>query len=86
MAAALYLRAGKTPAGLINGTTEDTTDNVTVPSVLLTPEWVTTANMNSTVVKDKFVPVRSSAAAPTPPTARLPVSPRSVPPWSYRYW
>ena len=25
--------------------------------MLLTPEWVTTANMNSTIVKDKFVPV-----------------------------
>ena len=24
--------------------------------MLLTPEWVTTANMNSTVIADKFVP------------------------------
>jgi D-xylose transport system substrate-binding protein len=57
-ALALYLRAGqKPPADLANKTTEDTTAHVAVPSVLLTPEWVTTANMNSTIVKDKFVPV-----------------------------
>ena len=57
-AIALYLRAGqKPPADLVNSTTEDTTAHVAVPSVLLTPEWVTTANMNSTIVKDKFVPV-----------------------------
>jgi D-xylose transport system substrate-binding protein len=57
-ALALYLRAGqKPPADLVNSTTEDTTAHVAVPSVLLAPEWVTTANMNSTIVKDKFVPV-----------------------------
>jgi D-xylose transport system substrate-binding protein len=27
-----------------------------MPSVLLTPEWVTTANMDATVIKDQFVP------------------------------
>ena len=27
-----------------------------MPSVLLTPEWVTPANMNGTIVKDNFVP------------------------------
>ena len=26
-----------------------------MPSVLLTPQWVTTANMDSTVIADKFV-------------------------------
>ena len=26
-----------------------------MPSVLWTPEWVTTANMNSTVIADNFV-------------------------------
>ncbi len=57
MALAMYLRAGKTPpASLVNGTTADTQTNTPVPSVLLTPEWVTTANMNSTVIADKFVP------------------------------
>jgi D-xylose transport system substrate-binding protein len=56
VALGLYLRAGKTPpSGLVNGTVKDTTANVNVPSVLLTPEWVTSANMNSTVVKDKFI-------------------------------
>ena len=42
---------------LVNGTTKDTgaTPNVDVPSVLLTPVWVTAKNMGSTVVADKFV-------------------------------
>ncbi len=57
VALALYLRDGKTPPKtLVNGTTEDTTENVKVPSVLETPKWVTTANMNATVIKDNFVP------------------------------
>jgi D-xylose transport system substrate-binding protein len=64
-ALALYLRAGKSPpAGLVNGTTEDTTSRVKVKSVLLTPEWVTTSNMNSTIVKDNFVPTSQLCAAP----------------------
>ncbi len=57
-ALALYVRAGQTPpASLVNGSTEDSTAKVTVPSVLLTPKWVTTATMSSTVIADKFVPV-----------------------------
>lgn len=56
VALSLYLRAGATPpAGLVNGTTEDTKSQTKVPSVLLTPEWVTTKNMNSTVIADQFV-------------------------------
>jgi D-xylose transport system substrate-binding protein len=56
-ALALYVRAGETPpSSLVNGTTEDTTSHVAVPSVLLTPEWVTPTNMNSTIIADKFVP------------------------------
>jgi len=56
-ALALYMRAGKTaPAGLVNGSVKDTTANVSVPSSLLVPEWVTPTNMESTVVKDGFVP------------------------------
>jgi D-xylose transport system substrate-binding protein len=56
-ALAMYLRAGvKPPASLVNGKTQDTQSNTSVPSVLLTPTWVTTANMNSTVVSDRFVP------------------------------
>jgi D-xylose transport system substrate-binding protein len=55
-AEALYLRAGKTPpSALTNGTTRDTTANADVTSILLTPAWVTTQNMASTVVKDGAV-------------------------------
>jgi D-xylose transport system substrate-binding protein len=62
-ALALYLRAGVTPPkGLVNGTTEDTTENKAVPSVLLTPEWVTPQNMESTIIKDKFVPASQLCA------------------------
>ena len=57
-ALAMYLRAGqKPPAALVNGSTNDSKSNTPVPSVLLTPKWVTTANMASTVVADKFVTV-----------------------------
>ncbi len=59
VALAMYLRAGKTPpASLVNGMTKDSVENTEVPSVLLTPEWVTTANMNSTVIADQFVPAQ----------------------------
>jgi D-xylose transport system substrate-binding protein len=57
-ALAIYLRAGKTPpATLVNGSAKDSKNNTSVKSVLLTPKWVTTANMASTVVADKFVTV-----------------------------
>lgn len=63
-ALAMYVRAGVTPpAGLLNGTTKDSTANVSVPSVLLTPVWVTAANMNSTVIADKFVPASQLCTA-----------------------
>jgi D-xylose transport system substrate-binding protein len=56
VALAMYLRAGKTPPStLANGTTSDSKTNTPVPSVLLTPKWVTTANMASTVIADQFV-------------------------------
>ncbi len=56
-ALALYLPAGQTPpATLVNGSTNDSVTSTSVPSVLLTPEWVTTSNMAATVIKDKFVP------------------------------
>jgi len=62
-ALALYLRANKAPPkGLINGSTQDTTANVSVPSVLMTPRWVTTSNMNSTIIKDNFVPASQLCA------------------------
>jgi D-xylose transport system substrate-binding protein len=57
VALAMYLRAGITPpSGLVNGSVKDTTGGATVPSVLLTPEWVTPTNMAATVIKDNFVP------------------------------
>jgi D-xylose transport system substrate-binding protein len=57
-AVALYLRAGQTPpAALVNGTTQDPSNNSNVPSTLLTPIWVTTQNMQSTVVADGAVKV-----------------------------
>jgi D-xylose transport system substrate-binding protein len=56
-ALAIYARANQTPpSSLLNGQTDDTQSKVEVPSVLLAPTWVTTANMNSTVIADKFVP------------------------------
>jgi D-xylose transport system substrate-binding protein len=63
-ALAIYLRAGATPpSSLANGSTQDTTANVAVPSVLLTPTWVTSSNMNSTVIADKFVPASQLCTA-----------------------
>jgi D-xylose transport system substrate-binding protein len=55
-AVAMYVRAGKTPpASLVNSTTNDSKTSTAVPSVLLTPKWVTTSNMASTVIADQFV-------------------------------
>jgi D-xylose transport system substrate-binding protein len=53
---ATILLAGKTPpAALLNSKTVDPADSsVTEPASLLTPVWVTQANMQSTVVKDGF--------------------------------
>jgi D-xylose transport system substrate-binding protein len=58
VALATILRAGKTPPStLLNGTTSPPANvsGSTQPAVLLTPEWVTTSNMASTVVKDGFI-------------------------------
>jgi D-xylose transport system substrate-binding protein len=63
VALALYLRAGaRPPASLVNGSVQDTQTGTKVPSVLETPEWVTTSNMNSTIVKDNFVPTSQLCA------------------------
>jgi D-xylose transport system substrate-binding protein len=63
VALAMYLRDGKTPpSGLLNGTATDSTDGRKVPSVLLTPEWVTPTNMQATVIKDGFVPASQLCA------------------------
>lgn len=65
VALALYLRAGQTPpSNLVNGSTADTTAHVNVKSILMSPEWVTRANMKSTVIKDQFVPAAALCAAP----------------------
>ena len=57
VALATYLRAGQTPpAALVNGTTTDPKNSATTePAVLETPEWVNAANMESTVIADKFI-------------------------------
>jgi D-xylose transport system substrate-binding protein len=65
VALAAYLRAGMTPPkSLVNGETMDTVEHKEVPSVLLTPEWVTIKNMKSTVIADHFVPASQLCAAP----------------------
>jgi len=56
-ALAMYLRAGVTPpAGLVNGMAMDVNTHVDVPSILETPEWVVPSTVQSTVIKDGFVP------------------------------
>jgi D-xylose transport system substrate-binding protein len=55
-ALALYVRARVTPpASLLNWNITDPQTSTSVASVLLTPEWVTTETMKSTVIADKFV-------------------------------
>jgi D-xylose transport system substrate-binding protein len=57
VAVATYLLAGQAPPStLLNSTTTDPADStITEPASLLTPVWVTKANMESTVVSDGFV-------------------------------
>jgi len=56
VALAMFVRAGqKPPTTLVNASTNDSKSSTPVPSVYLTPKWVTTQNMNSTVVADQFV-------------------------------
>jgi D-xylose transport system substrate-binding protein len=60
VALATVLRAGATPpAGLVNGTTTPPSGvtGSAQPASLLVPIWVNIANMESTVIKDKFVDV-----------------------------
>lgn len=65
VALATYLRAGQTvPSALLNGTTTDPTNAaVSEPALLLTPMWVNAANMEATVIKDKFVSATDLCAA-----------------------
>jgi len=61
---ATILLAGKTPpAALLNSTTVDPADSsIKEPASLLTPVWVTKANMEATVVADKFDPASAICA------------------------
>jgi D-xylose transport system substrate-binding protein len=62
-ALAMYLRAGgRPPVTLLNWSVTDPQTEVSVPSVLLTPEWVTAQNMSSTVIADKYVSVSQLCA------------------------
>jgi D-xylose transport system substrate-binding protein len=64
VALSFYLRAGQTPpSALVNGTTQDSQANVGVKSVLLTPVSVNTQNMESTVIKDKFIQASALCSA-----------------------
>ena len=64
VALAMYLRAGVTPPkALVNGTVADIKEgNKPVPSILLTPEWVVPQTIQSTVIKDNFVPASQLCA------------------------
>ena len=65
VALATFLRAGQTPpAALVNGTTTDPKNSATTePAVLLTPMWVNAANMEATVITDKFIAASDLCAA-----------------------
>jgi D-xylose transport system substrate-binding protein len=66
VAIALYLRAKLTPPStLVNAETMDSEIGKNIKSVYTVPTWVTTANMASTVVKDKAVPVSTICAGAT---------------------
>ena len=61
--ATILLAGDKPPAALLNGSTVDPADStITEPASLLTPVWVTKANMESTVVKDGFDPASAICA------------------------
>jgi D-xylose transport system substrate-binding protein len=65
-AVALYLRANETPpSSLVNATAKDTQANADVKSVFLTPSWVTTQNIASTVIKDGAVNASDICVAAT---------------------
>jgi D-xylose transport system substrate-binding protein len=66
VALAMYLRAGITPpSALVAGKVLDIDEhNLPVPSILLTPEWVTPQTIAQTVIKDNFVPASQLCAAP----------------------
>ena len=58
VAIATVLRAGQTPPSALLNSTTSPPSNVTgnsQPASLLKPQWVTSANMKDTVIKDQFV-------------------------------
>ena len=58
--ATILLAGDKVPAGLLNSSTTDPANSsIKEPASLLTPVWVTQANMEATVVKDGFDPAAS---------------------------
>jgi D-xylose transport system substrate-binding protein len=62
-ALALFLRAKmKPPASLINSHVKDA--KASVPSMLFKPVWVTTKNMKSTIIADKYVSVSKLCTKP----------------------
>jgi D-xylose transport system substrate-binding protein len=66
VALATVLRAGATPpTTLLNGTTTPPkgVTGSAQPASLLTPVWVTSSNMNATVIKDKFVDAAALCSA-----------------------
>jgi D-xylose transport system substrate-binding protein len=70
-AVALFLRARLTPpASLVTGRYKDPQSKASVPSVLFKPVWVTTRNMKSTVIADKYVTVAQLCAAPNGPACK----------------
>ncbi|MBW4029455.1 MAG: sugar ABC transporter substrate-binding protein [Acidobacteria bacterium] len=75
-ALAIYLRAGETPpSGLVNGTSVDTTATSAslkrVPSVLLTPTWVTAPTIESTVIKDGVITAKALCTTSSPTVAGI---------------
>ncbi|MBO0767622.1 MAG: substrate-binding domain-containing protein [Solirubrobacterales bacterium] len=63
VALAVYLRAGKTaPPSLLNGTSINPANGAKVPSVLLPSHWITSKDIEKTVIKDKFVPAKQLCA------------------------
>jgi D-xylose transport system substrate-binding protein len=67
-ALALYVRANvKPPKSLLNGSTADPNENgKKVPSVIVTPEWVTASTIEKTIVHDHSVPAGTICTSVSP--------------------
>jgi D-xylose transport system substrate-binding protein len=75
-ALSIYIRAGvKPPHALVNSSTVDSGQSISkfknVPSVLLTSTWVTTANIESTVIAQKFLTAASICTSQSPTVTGL---------------